>query len=153
MTFNGIPDEVKGLRPLIWRILLGHLPLETALWDDHLEKSRETYDIWKQELIIKPKIKAAEEAQQDKKAGGIDHPLSTSYNSQWYKFFKDQDLWDEIEKDVKRTRTDLSFFYKAIDDSKNHQIDQLMRQAECKKSELSATDREKYIDTHADVLA
>jgi hypothetical protein len=28
-----------------------------------------------------------------------------------------------------------------------------MRQAECKKAELSAQDRELYIDTHADVLA
>ena len=73
--------------------------------------------------------------------------------SQWYKFFKDQDLWDEIEKDVKRTRTDLSFFYKAVDDAQNHNIDRLMRQAECKKAELSAQDRELYIDTHADVLA
>ena len=62
LTFNGIPDEIKGLRPLVWSILLGHLPLETSLWDDHLEKSRETYEIWRQELIIKPKLKAAEEA-------------------------------------------------------------------------------------------
>jgi len=45
----------------------------------------------------------------------IDHPLSVNKNSQWNKFFKDQDLWDEIEKDVKRTRTDLSFFYKAVE--------------------------------------
>jgi hypothetical protein len=58
LTFNGIPDEIKGLRPLIWRILLGHLPLETSTWDEHLERSRETYEVWRQELIIKPKIKA-----------------------------------------------------------------------------------------------
>jgi hypothetical protein len=50
----------------------------------------------------------------------MDHPLSINYNSQWNKFFKDQDLWDEIEKDVKRTRTDLSFFYKALDDRQNN---------------------------------
>ena len=54
---------------------------------------------------------------------------------------------------MKRTRTDLSFFYKAVDDSKNHQIDRLMKQAEFKKAELSAADREQYIDTHSDVLA
>jgi hypothetical protein len=80
LTFNGIPDEIKGLRPLMWSILLGHLPLETSLWDDHLEKSRETYEIWRQELIIKPKLKAAEEAAQSQKSI-IDHPLSTSTHS------------------------------------------------------------------------
>ncbi len=83
----------------------------------------------------------------------LDHPLSTSSNSKWHLFFKDQDLWDEIEKDVKRTRTDLSFFYKAIDNTQNGQIDQLMKQAECKKSELTNQDKANYIETHSDVLA
>lgn len=50
----------------------------------------------------------------------VDHPLSVNQHSQWNRFFKDQDLWDEIEKDVKRTRTDLSFFYKALDEKKNN---------------------------------
>jgi hypothetical protein len=45
----------------------------------------------------------------------MDHPLSVSHNSKWNKFFKDQDIWDEIEKDVKRTRTDMQFFYQAVD--------------------------------------
>lgn len=82
----------------------------------------------------------------------MDHPLSNNYESKWHKFFQDQDLWDEIEKDVKRTRTDLSFFYKAVDETQNFQIDRLMKQAECKRAELSASDREDYIETHSDVL-
>jgi len=47
----------------------------------------------------------------------------------------------------------LSFFYKALDNSQNNQIDQLMKQAECKKAELTPADRLAYIETHADVLA
>lgn len=31
-TFNGIPDEIRGLRPIIWRILLNYLPLNTSEW-------------------------------------------------------------------------------------------------------------------------
>ena len=54
---------------------------------------------------------------------------------------------------MKRTRTDLSFFYKALDEKQNNQIDILMKQADCKKSELTAADRERYIETHADVLS
>lgn len=45
----------------------------------------------------------------------MDHPLSVNRDSAWNQYFKDQDIWEEIEKDVKRTRTDLSFFYKAVD--------------------------------------
>jgi hypothetical protein len=63
------------------------------------------YEEFKKELIVKPQIKADEE---QKKI--IDHPLSTSVTSVWNTFFKDQELWDEIEKDVKRTRTDMDFF-------------------------------------------
>jgi len=40
----------------------------------------------------------------------MDHPLSRSSNSVWNTYFKDQEIWDEIEKDVKRTRTEMQFF-------------------------------------------
>jgi len=52
ISFNGIPDEIKGSRLVAWRVLLNHVPLETDRWEDHLKKSKETYDSWKQELII-----------------------------------------------------------------------------------------------------
>lgn len=41
-----------------------------------------------------------------------DHPLNTSQNSVWSTYFKDQELWDEIEKDTTRTRADMHFFQK-----------------------------------------
>ena len=46
-------------------------------------------------------------------ASGEDHPLSTSKTSQWNTFFKDQELWDEVEKDTKRTRREISLFGQA----------------------------------------
>jgi hypothetical protein len=49
----------------------------------------------------------------------MDHPLSNSTNSVWNTFFKDQGIWDEIEKDVKRTRSDMYFFITALDPSRN----------------------------------
>jgi hypothetical protein len=52
ISFTGLSDEIKGLRPLVWRILLNHLPLETSRWEEHLSKSKEIYDNWKDELII-----------------------------------------------------------------------------------------------------
>lgn len=57
ISFTGLSDEIKGLRPLVWRILLNHLPLETERWEEHLVKSKEIYDTWKDELIIQPDLK------------------------------------------------------------------------------------------------
>ncbi|CDW78172.1 tbc1 domain family member 13 [Stylonychia lemnae] len=152
LCFNsGIPDEIKGLRPLAWRILLNHYPPDTKSWEQHIIDQKEVYDGWKRDLIIKPTIKQEEEYKQAKRM--MDHPLSLSSDSKWKQFYQDQEIWDEIEKDVKRTRTDLSFFYQAVDNNKNvNNMDLLMKQAECKRSELTLEQKEKFIETHADVL-
>lgn len=43
---------------------------------------------------------------------------------------------------MKRTRTDMSFFYKAVEQIKNvNSMEILMRQAECKRSELTLEDK------------
>lgn len=39
-----------------------------------------------------------------------DDPLNQSSGSEWARHFKDQELFDEIEKDVLRTHPDLQFF-------------------------------------------
>ena len=41
-----------------------------------------------------------------------DHPLSKKEDSNYNKLFKDQDLWEDIEKDTKRTRSEMDFFQK-----------------------------------------
>ena len=33
LAFRGVPNEVPGLRAIIWRVLLGYLPRETAKWE------------------------------------------------------------------------------------------------------------------------
>ena len=88
-----------------------------------------------------------------KKEHEFDHPLSVQPNSTWNKFFSDLELWEEIEKDVRRTRSDIDFFIRAVDSSKNYDKDQLKRQAEVKKAHLHGDLRLNYIETLADVLA
>lgn len=57
LSFNGISDEIKGLRPLIWRILLNYLPAEDSdQWEDILRQKKAVYEMWKDELIVKPKL-------------------------------------------------------------------------------------------------
>ncbi len=86
--------------------------------------------MWCKELIIKPDVKEKNDIM-------VDHPLSQNQNSKWNTYFKDLEIQDEIEKDVKRTRTDLSFFYMPIDPKYSADIDRIMRQAELKKQDLS----------------
>jgi hypothetical protein len=38
LSFRGIPLEVKGLRPLVWKILIGYLPKETAKWESIIKE-------------------------------------------------------------------------------------------------------------------
>ena len=43
VSFCGVTDEVKGLRPLVWRILLNYLPCDSSTWDDTLRQNKEMY--------------------------------------------------------------------------------------------------------------
>jgi hypothetical protein len=46
-----------------------------------------------------------------KKKNTTDHPLSQTQNSKWKSYFEDLELLEEIEKDVRRTRTHMHFFF------------------------------------------
>lgn len=168
LAFMGITDEIKGLRPLIWRVLLGYLPCDnTKSWEDILRSQKEIYELWTDELIVKPKLRAEDQLEEKKKNDmqpkvttlvmkpGMDHPLSMNTNSKWKQFYEDKLLWEEIEKDVKRTRVELSFFHMAVDPNRNDQADttRLEKQMHKKKSDLSREDIENYIESHSDALA
>lgn len=85
----------------------------------------------------------------------IDHPLSRSSDSTWKKFYDDKVLWEEIEKDVKRTRVELGFFCMALDPLRNSRedLERLERQSHTKKCDLSQEDVTNYIESHSDCLA
>jgi hypothetical protein len=36
LAFLGITDEINGLRPIVWRILLGYFPADSRKWEDIL---------------------------------------------------------------------------------------------------------------------
>ena len=134
LAFSGIPSSFKGLRTIVWRLILGSLPDETAEWQKTLDQNLETYEQFKKELIVNPQIQ--DEKQKAQAAAMMDHPLSRSSNSVWNTYFKDQEIWDEIEKDVKRTRTEMQFFKQATDPSRNVSAEdkaRLDKQAETKK--------------------
>jgi hypothetical protein len=42
------------LKPVVWLLILGALPMETSEWEKGLEDNYETYEGFKKELIVKP---------------------------------------------------------------------------------------------------
>jgi TBC1 domain family member 13 len=85
----------------------------------------------------------------------VDHPLSRATDSVWNTFYKDQELWDEIEKDVKRTRSDMEYFYLCTDPARNTSsadLMQLQRQHDTKKQDLKPEHLKNYLETHEDNL-
>jgi hypothetical protein len=64
-------------------------------------------------------------------------------------------LWEEIEKDVKRTRVEMAFFMMAVDPERStpEDIERLERQQHTKKNDLTREDVSNYIESHSDALA
>ena len=101
-----------------------------------------------------------EQAKSKKKSGikeikNFDHPLNTKVDSKFKKFYDDKELWEEIEKDVKRTRVELAFFMQAVNPDKNsiEDMKRLEMQAHMRKCDLSPEDISNYIESHSDALA
>lgn len=51
LCFYGIPEECKGLRALLWRLLLGYLPVSPSLWASSLQTHRFNYSLFRQDLL------------------------------------------------------------------------------------------------------
>ena len=112
LSFRGIPSQIKGLRPLVWKILLEYLPRDTSKWLSVMEEEKKIYDDLKEDYIVIPDL---ENEDKNNKNYNNDHPLSIGKKSIWNKYFEDNVIWQEIEKDIRRTRTDMQFFTDAYD--------------------------------------
>lgn len=53
-SFTGVPTEVRGLRPMVWKLLLGCLPTDPSEWENTIRTNFQTYEDFKRELIVKP---------------------------------------------------------------------------------------------------
>ena len=131
LAFRGIPGEVRSLRRIVWQILIGYLPVETHKWEQHYKQQSKLYEDWSTDLIVKPDLRPNDPVSLTPNGldyGSVqDHPLSQKSNSLWSQYFADLEIWIEIEKDIRRTRTDLNFFTDARDPSKRHLTAQLKR--------------------------
>lgn len=133
----GLPESS---RPMYWRILLGYLPCDRSAWEPFLKEKRKLYSEFHRDLIVNPRLQqeAEEEEKRRKQREALDddlngeirevvlnplsdHPLSQKSESQWNKYFKDNEMIFEIEKDVQRTFPHLHFFQVVKPEEKNPQ--------------------------------
>ena len=102
--FEGIPDDILSLRPLLWKISLNYLSLRPAEWKGNFIKNRELYQSYKEKYMSNFSSNIINISKKLK-----DDPLMNKNNSFWVNFYKDKDLYENIKKDILRTKSNMSF--------------------------------------------
>ena len=88
---NGIPNEILSLRPLIWKALIGYLPIsDLSKWKEKIIKNSKRYNQLKKETLLNI---------------NINNYINDNLISK-----EDKDLLLQIEKDLPRTRGEINFF-------------------------------------------
>mmetsp|Transcript_26401 Transcript_26401/g.63686 ORF Transcript_26401/g.63686 Transcript_26401/m.63686 type:complete len:659 (-) Transcript_26401:162-2138(-) len=127
--------ETPGFRSILWKLLLDYLPYDRAKWKKVLSERRGLYREWVQELVTNPyqELFVKEERQGEVQTGAEGgnngkptavrmqsvaedefDPLRHDPRSDWQQFFKDEELREEINKDVMRTYASFSFFLQRV---------------------------------------
>ena len=123
LCIEGIPKKFNIIRPICWKLLLNYLPSQKSKWKETLTSNQNFYDEYvnlsfssknkKNSFSMEFSSETTNKVEKDllfQKCMSTDHPLSKEKSSNWNTFFTDQKLWDEIEKDTKRTKKNTSFF-------------------------------------------
>ncbi|GFR79773.1 TBC1 domain family member 13 [Elysia marginata] len=98
---SGCPHE-KSIRSRCWKIFLNYLPLERKKWKTELQKQRNLYKQYLQEMIVLPgkKMKSKELS-----SGELcDHPLNPNPDSEWSETFRDNEMLVQIDKDCRKQK-------------------------------------------------
>lgn len=144
-AFEGIPEDMPLLRSLVWKINLRYLPKNYEAWDNFVTKKREEYNDIKSSFIKKLNIEVEYRLLESEEAG--------------YLNLTDRKLLEEIDKDIRRTHSNMHFFYmpsKNKDKIENQEIEEMI---ELKKNmdsvrsvlQIYRKDASKW-ETNSDVL-
>ena len=85
-----------------------------------LQEQNETYNNFKWELIVEPELSHAKDQSFASPTEVKDHPLSQCDDSIWKKYYDNRSIWEEIEKDIKRTWNEIPFFTQAADITRDY---------------------------------
>ena len=99
LTIVNTLEKSQSLRSLCWKIYFNYLPTNSRNWEAYIDNKRNEYNEIKYMALFKHNKKTSHKK---------DHPLSQDSN--WQDYFKENKLGDIIEKDLKRTRNEITFF-------------------------------------------
>lgn len=112
------------LRPIFWKILLGYLPTDAKSWKEVITLNSLLYKDYISIVFTKNydseimngngNSNEFYNESNEKIHKANDHPLNIEKNSNWLLYFNDKELWNTIDKDTKRTRSEDSFFKMSI---------------------------------------
>jgi len=122
-----VPDAPAGLRAAAWKCLLGLLPPDLAAWPEELAARRAQYADYCREFIREPGASAEGAAapppppRRNGPLRGVpvgDHPLGLG--GLWAAHFGDNEVREQIDRDVMRTHPDMHFFSGDGPDARRH---------------------------------
>lgn len=167
VCFEGLPDDLPLLRSLIWKINLKYLPMDVDRWAETLKKKQSEYQDIKSAFMLKMEAERKLYQELDEITAANNHELLNTFRKNKEKelntFIKytDRQLLEEIDKDVRRTHTDLNFFFmpSKTEDFTKLTNDEIRGIVEKRRSTDVKTIDDIYInievnkfETHADVL-
>jgi len=126
LCFNGLVEDCRGLRSTVWKLILYYFPSDTSQWTETMETKLKEYNNYRETYI----------------------PTLIPIDLSGYK----EQLWEDVEKDIRRTRSDVAFFIEPIDKTTTVDPSFLYELSHFKKMELTKGQQENYIYTHADIL-
>ncbi|EFJ09811.1 hypothetical protein SELMODRAFT_269465 [Selaginella moellendorffii] len=142
LASQGIPD-VGGIRATSWKILTCSFFLDICLGAamDGMKRSPKSVHSMKLSARVSDKSEVTRRTAGDQ-SGSLssnkgflprhdvshgDHPLSVGSTSVWNQFFKDTELFEQIDRDVKRTHPDMQFF--CGDNERAHENQEALKRA------------------------
>lgn len=127
---QGLPSQglcAPSLRSLVWKLLLGVLPPVRSEWTAACDRNRATYEEYVYDLVHEPELigylrlgapsPSSKKSTVDERFQHLDrvptddHPLAPPDSpSRWRRYWRDSEIFDQVNKDVFRTRPDMEFF-------------------------------------------
>jgi hypothetical protein len=106
---GGVPDDDNGrARALVWKLCLGYLPRERARWEEATRAKRAEYATFRDEFCAS---------------------ASTSDESKWIDGYEDDELAEQIDRDIARVHPDMHFFNDEGEDGEARRRKDHMRDA------------------------
>lgn len=149
--FDGIPDDILSLRPLLWKISLNYLSLKPDEWEEILKQNRAQYESNKKKYMDNLSMlfnNASKLIKYD--------PLSNNKNSVWEQYYRDKELYININKDILRTKSNMNFVSMPSMSNKNNPTKDMVIQAAIDlKNNVGLSHKlkkNKYFETNAEVM-